>query len=938
MNRKIFFFISLLLFSISLLRAQEIIKKGSAFYLSNTLVVKVKENISALPKALNKSLPGFSIQETTQLFPAQSKLNKGEEALSRIYLLKYDSAEDPLEFASKISKQPGIEWAEPKYIHTVTFSPNDSLYVLNQQKNLQRVLADSAWNITKGDSRIIIGIVDTGVDWTHPDLLANVWYDHGLFVGKDFGGENGIPDNDPREDNSPFNRYHGTHVAGIACAVTNNKTGIASIGFNCSFIPIKVSRGDQRDANGYPYVWYGYEGIKYAADKKAWVINCSWGGFDYSHFAQEVINYAVSKGALVVAAAGNNGELTNYYPASYKGVLSVGWLETDNDSISIAANYGRTVDVFAPGTSILSTWQRTGNLPNQLYNSISGSSMSAPLVSGLAGLIFSTFRSYTALQLAEQIRVTADSIEQSNKSDLKYLLGRGRINAYRAVSDTNTVSVRATDVKFVDEGNRNGLLESGETVSIEITFTNYLKPVTNISVQLVNTDNSVEFLNRNLETGAMGTLDSVKNISNKFQFVVQPNAPLNHDLNLLLKFTGTGYSDFQWISARINPTYDTHNVGKITMSITSKGALGFNDYPNNLEGSGFRFNGGDNLLFEGAFMYGTSSNTLMDAARIFAKQSEDFVTSTPMKVISDGSEQDGYTVFYDKGGLGIEARLSTYTYTQLPDDKYIILKTRLNNTTAQNISNFYAGYFFDWDLPAEAPLTDSTYYDETDNFGVAFDKNRGVNTYVGAALVSSNNYGYYPIDNNATTGEIILADANGFSDSEKWITISNQLKKKSAGPSDISFVVSAGPFIIPANQSIDVGFSIAAGSTINELKNAIKQSRIKYPDVRTDIKEEQKSVPTEFSLFQNYPNPFNPETKIKYSIPVVETRRGESLQLVKLRVYDVLGREVATLVSELQQPGQYVKTFHAASLPSGVYFYKLSVGNNIQTKKMILLK
>ncbi len=876
-------------------------------------------------------LPQITNQNFTQLFPAQSKLNKGEESLSRIYLLKYNSSEDPLELAPKISRQAGLEWAEPKYVQTVAYSPNDSLFV--QQKNLERIHAKEAWDVTKGDSRIIIGIVDTGVDWTHPDLLANVWYDHGTFVGYDFGGENGTPDNDPREDNSPFNRYHGTHVAGIACAVTNNKTGIASIGFNCSFIPIKVSRGDQRDANGYPYVWYGYEGIKYAVDKKAWVINCSWGGFDYSHLAQEVINYATSKGALVVAAAGNNGELTDYYPASYKGVLSVGWLQTDNDSISTAANYGRTVDVFAPGSSILSTWH------NNSYNSISGSSMAAPLVSGLAGLIFSTFRSYTSLQLAEQIRVTADNIEQSNKSDLKNLLGRGRINAYRAVSDTNTVSVRATDVKFVDEGNGNGLLESGETVSIEITFTNFLKPVRNISVQLVNNDNSVVLLRQNFDIGQMGDLDSVKNISNKFQFQIQPNAPLNHDLNLLLKFTSTGYSDFQWISARINPTYDTHNVGKITMSITSKGALGFNDFPNNLEGSGFKFDGGDNLLFEGAFMYGTSSNKLMDAARISAKQSEDFVTSIPIKVKSDGSEQNGYTVFSDESDLRIETRLSTYTYTQPQDDKYIILKTRLNNTTSQNISGLYAGYFFDWDMPADNATIDSTAYDDQDNFGYAFCKDKTVlSTIVGSALISSNNYGFYPIDNSATTGDIKLFDTDGFTDREKWITLSSGVIKTAVPYSDISFVISAGPFSIPARQSIDVGFSIAAGSTIDELRNAIRQSRNKYPNVRTDIKEEQKSLPTEFSLYQNYPNPFNPETKIKYSIPVVETRRGESLQLVKLRVYDVLGREVATLVNELQQPGQYVKTLHVTSLPSGVYFYRLTANEYSETKKMILIK
>ncbi|NJD21796.1 MAG: hypothetical protein FIA82_03875, partial [Melioribacter sp.] len=889
--RKNFFHIAILiLLEISVCTGQNVIQKGKSLYVSNTLVVKFKKDFPASPQTLNKSTQNFSIQNLTQLFPAQSKLNKGEESLSRIYLLTYNSPEDPLEAAQKISKQNGVEWAEPKYIQTVTYSPNDSLFALSQQRNLEQIHAKEAWDITKGDSTVIIGIVDTGVDWTHPDLLTNVWYDHGNFAGIDLGGEKGIPDNDPREDASAQNRYHGTHVAGIACAVTNNQKGIASIGYNCSFIPVKASRGDKRDANGYPYIYYGYEGIKYAADKGAWVINCSWGGFDYSNLGQEIINYALSKSALVVAAAGNDGQLTDYYPASYSGVLSVGWSETDSDAIFPLSNYGRSVDVFAPGTSILSTWQKTPFVFDSLYHRISGSSMSSPLVAGLAGLVFSMRRGYTALQVAEQVRVTSDNIEQSNNASLKYLLGRGRVNAFKAVTDTNATAIRATSVKFIDEGNGNGILESGEMVSIDITFTNYLKPAANISVLLENTDNSVEFLNRNFDTGPMATLGTVSNSSNKFRFEIHTDASLNHDLHLLLKYIVNGNEvDFQWINARINPTYDTHNIGNITMSITSKGALGFNDFPNNQEGSGFKFNGGENLLFEGAFMYGTSSSKLMDAARITLMQSEDFVTLTPMKVINDGIEQDGRTIFSDAGAganaLGITTQLLTYTYSQIPDDNYIILKATLNNTTSQNINGLYAGYYFDWDIPADAPKTDLTYYDVINNFGVAFDKTKGVDTYVGAALLSSNNYGYYPIDNNATTGEVILANADGFSDAEKWITISSKgAMNKTAGPSDISFVISAGPFSIPANQSIDIGFSVAAGSTLDELKNAINQSRTKYPNVRTDVKKEHKTVPTEFLLYQNYPNPFNPTTTIQFLLP--------KNAHVTLKVFDVLGREV----------------------------------------------
>ena len=151
-----------------------------------------------------------------------------------------------------------------------------------------------------------------------------------------------------------------------------------------------------------------------------------------------------------------------------------------------------------------------------------------------------------------------------------------------------------------------------------------------------------------------------------------------------------------------------------------------------------------------------------------------------------------------------------------------------------------------WDIftigicPDNATI-DSTAYDDRDNFGYAFCKDKTVlSTIVGSALISSNNYGFYPIDNSATTGDVKLFDTDGFTDREKLITLSSGVIKTAVPYSDISFVVSAGPFSILANQSIDVGFSIAAGSTIDELRSAIKRSRDKYPNVRTDVKEEQK--------------------------------------------------------------------------------------------------
>jgi hypothetical protein len=951
--KKILFLSLSVLFLITHVSAQEIIQKGNVFYLSNTIVVKLKQNYSINSITSNKYSAGLSIKESSKLYPTTGILNKGEGNLSRIYILKFNTAEDPVKAAKIISKQPAVEWAEPKYVRTIinspnTFNPNDSLYLLNRQTNLERIDANDAWQITTGDSTVHIAIVDIGVDWHHPDLSDNILKTPGgKLIGWDFGGLNGTPDDDPSEDSMAF---HGTHVAGIAAAVTNNKIGIASIGNKCKIIPIKVSRYDQLAPDGAPFVVYGFEGIKLAVDLGAKVINCSWGGNSYSSMEQEIIDYAVSKGTLVVAAQGNDGNTESFYPADYNGVLSVGWLHTGDDKKSSNGNYGTKVKVFAPGDTILSTWPtKSGNL----YINLSGSSMASPLATGLAGLVFSKFRNFTPLQVAEQIRVTADNIESSNPDSLKYLLGRGRINAYKAVTDTNTISVRAENVNFIDEGNGNGLLESGESVSIDINFVNYLKSIRNVSVDINCSDGVVSLINTNshFDIGTLSTLGSVGNNTNRFRFNISPNAPLDYNVNFLLKFSdGANYNDFQWITAKINPTYGVHTIGDINVTVTSKGALGFSDYPANTEGTGFSFRNSENLMFEGALMYGTASNKVMDIARISESQSTDFIIKIPIKVISVGSNQVGYTVFSDAGAgpnaLGIETHLTSYTYSNPPNNSFIILNSSFHNTTSKDITGLFAGYYIDWDIPVSDYIHDTTYYDANDNFAVALNNNKKdlrvyKKVYTGTALISANanSFIYYGVNNGTAADSVIISDADGFSDKEKWFTLSKGDKTKTAG-GDISLVVSGGPFNILANDSVNVAYVLAAATTLDSLRAAIQQSRDKYKTV--GIKENQNKLPDSFALFQNYPNPFNPSTVISYQLSASSN--------VQIKVYDVLGKEVATLINEQKSIGKYKVVwngtdYYGNKVSSGVYMYRIqtiSLSSKARSfsavKKMVLIK
>jgi subtilisin family serine protease len=451
----------LLIFIASTIVANTIvIEKNGLKYFSDIVVVKFKTlhpvlNESVMKTSVTKKFESYGVSDMTNHFSPKDE--NQANGLSKIYRLKLTSPFDPIYVASKLSKNTEIEWAEPLYLRKITHTPNDPK--LTSQYGLTKVQAEAAWDISKGNSNIIVAIVDSGVDWAHEDLSANIWQnddpingvddDQNGFIddirGWDFGGLNGTPDNNPRED-SPT---HGTHVAGIAAASTNNGVGIAGLGYNLTIMPVKTSRNDLGD----DIIAYGYEGIIYAADNGAKIINCSWGGFGYSNAEQEAIDYAVNKGCVLVCAAGNDGISEVIYPAAYNGVLSVG-NTNQNDAKSASSNYGKDLDVCAPGSGIYATWQEASSP----YISISGTSMASPLVAGLAGLVVDKFPNYTPLQIIEQIRVNADNIDNLNTSYAN-LLGSGRINAFKALSNTDVKSVRILSSEFLETDNADGVLE-----------------------------------------------------------------------------------------------------------------------------------------------------------------------------------------------------------------------------------------------------------------------------------------------------------------------------------------------------------------------------------------------------------------------------------------------------------------------------------------------
>ena len=919
-----------------------VLNSNNALYMSNTVVIKLK--IKPLAKSdrsillsdnVNRALSEFKLN-STRCFLQNN--NSGTE-LDRIIIVKYDSNQDPHFVAKQLSALKEVEWAEPKFIcRVVDFTPNDPSY--GNQYSLPLIKAPAAWNIIQGDTSVIIGIVDTGVDWSHPDLAANIWHnwgetpdngiddDHNGYIddvrGWDFGGL-GNADGTPTPDNNPMEDRpdHGTHVAGIASAVTNNSVGIASIGFKCKIMPVKVSQDNYRDpSSGKPYIVFPYEGIVYAADNHARVINCSWGRADYSLLEQETINYAISKGVLVVCAAGNDNSSAPFYPADYDGVLSVAATD-QNDALAYFSNYGHGISVCAPGLNIYSTWQP------DTYKYESGTSMASPLAAGVAALVTGKFPQYTPEQVREQVRVNCDDISSLNSGYVN-LLGKGRINAYKSVYNVNSESVRAIQVTFSDEapgGNNNGILEPGETITVNIQFKNYLSPSSAMAISLESKNGYSTIVNGNLNAGAIGTLQTFDNNSSKFTFKLSQSMPNNTPLDFLLHFSDGSYSDFQWISAIGNPNYATQVGNDISLTITSAGNLGFNDYPNNQQGTGFHFSGGPNYMFEGSLMLANSSARVVDQVRDSTQNEEkvSFLNLQPFKISIPGNVSDiqGLTVFNDNIAvhkLGVDIKLQSYSFIDPADKNYIILRYTISNTSGTAISNLYAGLYFDWDMIEGSGANDLTAYDSTGNFGYVHHQGLNPDTTIGIGLLSANNYGFYAILNSSF----------GYTEQKKWTALSSGLTNTSAGPADIANVTSSGPYSIPSGSSIDVAFAIAADINLLNLRTAFANARTKYNFILTSVKDNINPLPYKFELAQNYPNPFNPSTTIKFSIP--------SENHVILKIYDMLGREVRTLLNEEKAPGNYSINFVAGNLPSGVYLYKLTAGNYTDAKKLILLK
>lgn len=391
---------------------------------SRELVIKFREDATSLEK--ETILNGFRVKKVDS------------QKVGNYYLVSVSKGTDLQLLADKFLKNKQVEYVEPNYEIEAHYTPKDPKY--SKQWYLKKLNMPKAWDVSKGASHVTVAVVDGGVQINHPELTGKIVKPYNAVTG---GTTYPVDD-------------HGTHVAGIIAA-TINKTGISGIAPNVKIMPVNVFDGEFADSFDIA------DGITYAADSGADIINLSLGSYYYNSVMESAVRYAASKGVIIVAAAGNDDSSYETYPAAFDHVLGISATEK-NDRITWFSNFGSYIDFSAPGQDIYSTVSRSS------YASYDGTSMASPVVAGVTALILSKNPFLSPSQVTGILK--SSSVDRGKKG-WDALYGYGRIDAYKALVKTPAPASPVNTPKTLVENGKNKATFSftapgGKTVSLYV--------------------------------------------------------------------------------------------------------------------------------------------------------------------------------------------------------------------------------------------------------------------------------------------------------------------------------------------------------------------------------------------------------------------------------------------------------------------------------------
>jgi len=856
--------------------------------------------------------------------------------LTTIYELSFDTTISVEKIISAFISLKETEYCQPVYLPQPLFSPNDPASLNGYQYYLSKIKAYQAWDICKGDSNVVIGITDTGVENAHEDLIDNIYYnyndqidgidnDHDGFVDNFRGWDIGCNDNNP-EWNSGGTGYksHGVSMSGLAAARTNNAKGVASPGYSVKFLPVKIT-----DSTGA--LIRAYEGIVYAAEHGCSIINCSWGGNSPNPFGQDIVNYATfNRNALVIASAGNSNNQVPIYPASLENVLSVGgttvndekWTPENSGTYPYGSSYGQYVDVCAQASQVYYIKENNGYGSNGW-----GTSPACAIVSSCAGLIKSFFGdSINAIQLGEILRMTCDNIDTvPYNAPYAGMLGRGRVNLYRALTDTLPSSVKFINYNFTSNSN---FIKPGDTVQLVGYYINYLNSTQNLTANITSNNTNVHFLQSTNNIGVINKMQTISNSLSPFIFYIDEQSGYDEEITFNIQYTDINYYDIQYFNLTINKSYADIDTNNIKLTLTSNGKLGYNNlYP--LQGSGIRYKNSESYLYEGGLVIAQSSTKITSS----------FISGTNFKIlkgiqpitINTNADEQWTSTFSDalsgNATIGLNIKMNSLEWNNSEKSDFAILNYTLYNNNIYNLDSLYAGIYCDWDIVNY--LRNKTNYNNL--LRIIYSWYTGqTNLYTGIKLLSNYETHHYAFDIiSSGNGSINIYD--GLTNTELFQALTNN--RDSAGNNsngnDISSLISCGPFNIAAQDSLTISFAIIASNSLYNIEQAAINAQNYWDSLNIYTPEITFSKNNNLNIF---PNPSNGVLKISFN--------SETNENVIINIFDVNGNKLYSSDNIKVNNGYNIITINNRinnlRLNQGIYLLNIITTNKSFSKNFVV--
>jgi len=852
-----------------------------------------------------------------------------EEDLSRIIEIRYEESIHPREAARRLMRLPDVEYAEPIFIPRLLapVSPNDPQ--IWRQSSLPQVRAYDAWDVWSGDTTTVIGIDDAGIDLFHEDLAPNIQEnpgeagldalgrdkrsngvdDDGNGVVDDWHGANLTAGEDGSQPGNTKGSAHGTAVAGIAAAATNNGIGIAGVANRCRFFPIKAGRND----NGA--LTQAYEGIIYAARRGFKVLNCSWGEESRSQVLQDLVtNLVLAYDIAIVAGGGNDVKYANFYPAGYRHVMGVGAVGSDD---RFTTTWGEHIAISAPAGYTTTD--------NDAYTDVGPvTSFTTPFAAGGLALVRSRFPALTADQAMAHLRLTADNIDGRNADKVGFI-GYGRLNIYRAVTiDPFSHPGVALDTLLLSDlqGVPREDFSVGDRGLIRLRLTNLLGDATNLRISVTAYGEGAATVTIGSDTILVPVLKRGDTVTPEVGIPFEILAQSDTRVRLRIDIVGDeDYADYTYDRALFSKPYITVSTPDITASLTSRGRIGFHDYPDNTIGRGFRFRGTD-FLYEGGVMIASDTSHLVDNIRgsNASMEGSDFVLIGYPTAENDSTITLSDSAAPGERRIGLELRMRFVASDTVPNAIGVELRAR--NVGTKMLDSLRVATFMDWDVDA-APYNQQVEYkgsagDEVPLYGTVTSQS-GFSVASGLAGPVDHPI-FYAIRNDQAPVDIY----DGFTPAEKWRTLGNGIGSAFSGPGDISLVIG----------KVVVGLAPGAEDTTLFLFGVTTPEREGIDAVRRLVGGRTSGVAsvgrTGDILGTPRPNPFNRQVTFE----AFTAGTGATL-----RVYNLDGAEVADLSDRLPSDDSPVSiTFDGSSLPSGFYYIRFVSGSQTETRQLLLVK